>query len=371
MIRKRSSPLGDSMRKPTLVAEVSGNHGGSLSRAIALIEAVAATGVSHIKFQTYTPDTMTINHGGPRFSLSESHSLWGGRNLYSLYEEAHTPWEWHGELFAVSREHGLIPFSTPFDSTAVDFLESLEPELYKVASMEIGDTPLIRRIAETGRPIIISTGTATLAEVDDAVEVASRYGCGEITLLLCTSSYPALPSDAHLSRMAVLRDRYHLPVGLSDHTLGIGVSLAAAALGASVIERHVTIRRSEGGPDAAFSLEPAELAILVAEANAAFDAIGSPDWSALEAEAESRRFKRSLYLVRDCVEGEALTRENVRAIRPAGGLAPKHLEAVLGRRLAGAASSGTPLSWDLIAGGEAGGQGSSTSVAQSSAGSAE
>lgn len=359
------------MRKPTLVAEVSGNHGGSLSRAIQLIEAVAATGVSHIKFQTYTPDTMTIDHDGPRFSLSEDHSLWGGRNLYRLYEEAHTPWEWHAELFAVSRERGLIPFSTPFDSTAVEFLESLEPELYKVASMEIGDTPLIRRIAETGRPMIISTGTATLAEVDDAVEVASRYGCGEITLLLCTSSYPALPSDAHLSRMSVLRERYQLPVGLSDHTLGIGVSLAAAAFGASVIERHVTIRRIEGGPDAAFSLEPAELANLVAEANAVCDAIGSPEWGALDAEAESRRFKRSLYLVSDCPEGEALTLENVRSIRPAGGLAPKYLDAVLGRRLVREVSSGTPLSWDLIVGGEPGGQDLSTSVAESSTGSAE
>lgn len=342
------------MRKPTLVAEVSGNHGGSLSKAIALIEAVADTGASHIKFQTYTPDTMTIDHRGPRFSLSDDHSLWGGRNLYSLYEEAHTPWEWHAELFAVSRERGLIPFSTPFDSTAVDFLESMEPELYKVASLEIGDIPLIRRIAETGRPMIISTGTATLAEIDDAVEIANRYGSGEITLLLCTSSYPALPGDAHLARMAVLSERYHLPIGLSDHTLGIGVSLAAVALGAAVIERHVTMRRSEGGPDAAFSLEPSELALLVAETSTVSSAIGSPDWNTLDAENESRRFKRSLYVVRDCQGGERITLENVRSIRPAGGLAPKHLEAVLGRRLVGAVSRGTPLSWDLVEGGEHG-----------------
>jgi pseudaminic acid synthase len=273
--------------------------------------------------------------------------------LYSLYEEAHTPWEWHEELFSFSRSLGLVPFSTPFDATAVDFLETLDPELYKIASMEIGDTPLIRRVAETGRPMIMSTGTATLPEVDDAVAAAKDAGCTDLTLLLCTSSYPTPPRDVHLSRMNLLRERYNVPVGLSDHTLGIGVSVAAAALGATVIERHVTMRRSDGGPDAAFSLEPGELASLVEAANAAAQAIGSQDWGVIDSEDESRRLKRSLYVVRDCQTGEILSEENVRSIRPAGGLEPKYLDSVLGRRLVEPVLRGTPLTWDLIVGGNA------------------
>lgn len=339
-------------RTPSIVAEISGNHGGSMNRAKALIQAIADAGASHVKFQTYTADTMTIDYDGPGFRIREDHELWGGRNLYSLYEEAHTPWEWHEELFSLSRSLGLVPLSTPFDSTAVDFLETLKPELYKIASMEIGDTPLIRRVAETGRPIIMSTGTATLPEVDDAVAAAKGADCTELTLMLCTSSYPTSPSDVHLSRMNLLRERYGVPVGLSDHTLGIGVSVAAAGLGATVIERHVTMRRSDGGPDAAFSLEPGELANLVEAVNAAARAIGSPDWALIDSEDESRRLKRSLYVIRDCKAGEVLSEENVRSIRPAGGLEPKYINLILGRRLVGAVNRGTPLSWDLIEGGE-------------------
>jgi len=339
---------------PIVVAEVSANHLGSLANATALVQAIADTGTTHIKFQTYTAETMTIDYDGPGFRISSEHELWGGRNLYSLYQEAHTPWEWHEELFSLSRSLGLVPFSTPFDATAVDFLETLAPDLYKVASMEIGDTPLIRHIARTGRPMIMSTGTATLSEVDDAVAAAREAGCTDLTLLLCTSSYPADPSDVHLSRMNLLRERYGVPVGLSDHTLGIGVSVAAVSLGATVIERHVTMQRSAGGPDAAFSLEPDELANLVAGVMTAAQAIGSPEWTIIESEGESRRLKRSLYIIRDCEAGEILSAENVRSIRPSGGLEPKHLDWVMGRRLVGAVNRGTPLSWDLIEGSEQG-----------------
>jgi pseudaminic acid synthase len=338
-------------RAPYVIAEVSGNHRGSLSHAKALVKAIADTGATHVKFQTYTADTMTIDHCGPAFRISNDHELWGGRNLYSLYDEARTPWEWHEELFSLSRSLGLVPFSTPFDATAVEFLETLNPAMYKVASMEIGDIPLIRRVAQTGRPIIMSTGTATLLEVDDAVASARGAGCTDLTLLLCTSSYPAAPSDVHLSRMNLLRQRYDLPVGLSDHTLGIGVSVAAAALGATVIERHVTTQRCDGGPDAAFSLEPGELAALVVAATEAAEAIGTPDWGVIEAEDESRRLKRSLFISEDCKAGDILTAVNLRSIRPAGGLAPKYLEEVLGRRLTTDAQRGTPLTWEMLDGG--------------------
>ena len=334
-----------------VVAEVSANHLGSLAKARDLVQAIAGTGATHIKFQTYTADTMTIDHDAPAFRINEAHELWGGRTLYSLYLEAHTPWEWHEELFSLSRRLGLEPFSTPFDATAVDFLESLNSKLYKVASMEIGDTPLIRRIAQTGRPIIMSTGTATLSEIDDAVASARDAGATDLTLLLCTSSYPTDPRDVHLSRMSLLRERYGVPVGLSDHTLGIGVSVAAVGLGATVIERHVTMNRSDGGPDAAFSLEPDELTNLVSAANAAVQAIGFPEWEVIDTEGESRRLKRSLYIVEDVAEGERLTPRKVRSIRPAGGLAPKYFERVLALRAARPLRRGTPLTLDLLQGG--------------------
>jgi pseudaminic acid synthase len=340
----------ESKAGPVVVAEISGNHLGSLEVARRLVESVAQSGCSHVKFQTYTADTMTLDCDGAEFRIGSDHKLWSGRTLYSLYEEAHTPWEWHPELFALSRSMGLVPFSTPFDSTAVDFLETLSPQLYKVASLEINDIPLIRYIAATGRPIIMSTGTATLSEIDDAVSTAYAAGCQDLTLLLCTSAYPATPGDVHLARMAVLRERYGVSVGLSDHTVGIGVSTAAVALGASVIERHVTLRRSDGGPDAAFSLEPSELADLVRASSAAAEAIGTPEWRVIGTEDESRRLRRSLYMIRDCHVGEILSQDNVRSIRPAGGLEPKFLDVILGARLRCNVPRGTPLSWDLIEG---------------------
>jgi pseudaminic acid synthase len=338
-------------KPPIIVAEVSANHLGSLERALSIIEAVAVSGATHIKFQTYTADTMTLEFDGPGFRIDLDHELWGGRSLYSLYQEAHTPWEWHAELFEESRRLGLVPFSSPFDTTAVDFLESLSPELYKVASMEIGDVPLIRRIAQTGRPMVMSTGVATLEEVDDAVNAARAAGCSDITLLLCTSSYPARPADAHLARMALLRERYGLPVGVSDHTLGTAVSIAATALGAVLIERHVTLRRADGGPDGAFSLEPDELSRLVDETRAAHEALGDENWRSIDAENTSRDLKRSLYITADCKAGEVLTPANVRSIRPSGGLAPKYYEVVLGRRLRDSVPRGTPLSLEMLEGG--------------------
>lgn len=333
---------------PVIVAEISANHLGSLARALALISAVAASGVTHIKFQTYTADTMTLDVDSPAFRIGGEHELWGGRSLYSLYQEAHTPWEWHAQLFDESRRLGLVPFSSPFDMTAVDFLESLSPDLYKVASMEIGDLPLIRRIAQTGRPMVMSTGTATLDEVDDAVEAASAAGCSDMTLLLCTSSYPARPTDAHLNRMNLLRERYGLPVGISDHTMGTVVSVAATALGAVLIERHVTLRRADGGTDSAFSLEPAELSRLVDETRAASEAVGEMQWCRIDAEDTSRYLKRSLYISEDCKSGEVITPANVRCIRPAGGMAPKYFDEVMGRRLLTDVPRGTPLTWELL-----------------------
>ncbi len=338
------------MPPPMIVAEVSANHLGSLDRALAIIRAVAESGASHVKFQTYTADTMTLDVDSPAFRIEEGHKLWGGRSLYSLYEEAHTPWEWHAALFDESRRLGLVPFSSPFDSTAVDFLESLSPELYKVASMEIGDVPLITRIAQTGRPMVISTGTATLDEIDDAVTAARAGGCRDITLLLCTSSYPSRATDAHLARMAVLRDRYGVPVGVSDHTMGTAVSVAATALGAVLIERHVTLRRADGGPDGAFSLEPEELSRLVEETRAAQEAVGDMAWRRIDAEGTSHDLKRSLYISEDCAAGDLLTPANIRSIRPAGGLSPKHYDEVLGRRLRTATLRGTPLTWDMLEG---------------------
>jgi pseudaminic acid synthase len=333
---------------PLIVAEISGNHNGSLDRALDIVRAVADAGAGAVKIQTYTADTITLDVDSPAFRVSDGHALWGSRTLYDLYTEAHTPYEWHGEIFGLARELGLIAFSTPFDESAVDFLEELDAPLYKVASLEIVDLPLIRRVAETGKPVIMSVGTATIAEVAAAVDAARAGGGEDLTLLACTSSYPARAEDAHLRRMAAMRDLFGVKVGLSDHTLGIGVSVAAAALGARVIEKHVTLRRSDGGVDAAFSLEPDELAALVSASNDAVAALGSAAAWSTPAETESLRLRPSLYVSADVRAGDEVTEENVRSVRPAGGLAPAHLPAVLGRRFTADAAVGTPLSWELL-----------------------
>ena len=335
------------MEQPiNFIAEVSGNHNGSLERARAIISAAAAAGATSVKFQTYKADTMTLNIES--FSVAQNHELWGGRSLYSLYEEAHTPWEWHKEMFELCRSIGVIPFSSPFDLSAVEFLESLDAPMYKIASLETSDHKLIRAVAETGKPLIISTGATEWTEIEDLVEVVEKAGNKDLTLLVCTSSYPSDPADAHVNRMETLRNQFGVKVGLSDHTLGIGVSIAAIALGATAIEKHLTLRRSDGGADGAFSMEPEEFAMLVKEGNSAALAPGNPEWSMQDSEKESRRLRRSLYVVKDVVAGDVVTHENVRAIRPGGGCAPKSLEGLLGRRFIKSHTVGTPMNPDLV-----------------------
>lgn len=335
--------------RPLIVAEISGNHNGSLDRALDIVRAVAAAGADAVKIQTYTADTITLDVDSPAFRISESHELWGARTLYDLYQEAHTPWEWHEPIFSLARELGLLAFSTPFDESAVEFLESLAVPLYKIASLEIVDTPLIRQVAATGKPLIISVGTASIAEVAAAVDAARAGGCTDLTLLACTSSYPAIPDDANLRRMPVMAELFGCKVGLSDHTLGIGVSVAAAALGATVIEKHVTLSRADGGVDSAFSLEPHELRQLVDECDAATRALGSADVWSTSAETESLRLRPSLYVATDVGVGETVTLENVRSVRPSGGLPPSELDNVIGRTFAQPAAKGTPLDWNLLA----------------------
>lgn len=339
---------GDTL--PLIVAEISGNHNGSLDRALDIVRAVATTGAQAVKIQTYTADTITLNVDSPAFRVSEDHALWGSRTLYDLYTEAHTPYAWHEPIFTLARELGLVPFSTPFDESAVDFLEELDAPLYKVASLEIVDLPLIARIATTGKPVIMSVGTATIEEVAAAVDAARSAGGEDLTLLACTSSYPARAEDAHLRRMAAMRDMFGVKVGLSDHTLGIGVSVAAATLGAAVIEKHVTLSRAAGGVDSAFSLEPSELGLLVAESRSAVAALGSASAWSTAAEGESLRLRPSLWVSAAVRAGDIVTEATVRSVRPAGGLAPVHLPAVLGRRFRVDAAPGTPLSWDLLSG---------------------
>ena len=328
------------------VAEVSANHLGNLQRAKEIVKLAAQSGATAVKFQTYTAETMTLDLDS--FIVSEGHKLWGRRKLFDLYREAHTPWEWHSELFELCRELGVIPFSSPFDESAVDFLESLNAPMYKIASLETGDLALIRKVAGTGNPLIISTGATTWQEIDDAVRTVRDTGNRNLTLLVCTSSYPADPVDAHISRMQTLRDAFGVEVGLSDHTLGIGVSIAAIALGATVIERHIAIRRSDGGADAAFSLEPEEFAMLVREGKIARKSLGDATWSMQDSEKESRRLRRSLYVVKDVKAGDLVTPENLRAIRPGGGAAPKFYDSYLGKTYINDLTLGTPITDGMV-----------------------
>lgn len=333
---------------PMIVAEISGNHNGSLERALDIVRAVADTGAHAVKIQTYTADTITLNVDAPAFRISDGHELWGARRLYDLYEEAHTPWEWHEPIFDLARRLGLIAFSTPFDETAVDFLESLDAPLYKIASLEIVDLPLIQQVAETGKPLILSVGTATVAEVAEAVAAARAGGCTDLTLLACTSSYPARPDDAHLRRMAAMEQMFGCKVGLSDHTMGLGVSVAAAALGATVIEKHVTLDRADGGVDSAFSMEPAELTQLVEACDAAARALGSASAWATAAENESLRLRPSLYISEDVSAGDVASSVNVRSVRPGGGLPPKEIGRVMGKSFRSDYPAGTPVTWDMF-----------------------
>jgi pseudaminic acid synthase len=328
------------------IAEVSANHLGSLERAHRLIDAAADAGATAVKFQTYTADTMTLDL--PELSVVEGHELWGGRNLYSLYQEAMTPWEWHPELFAHCKERKVIPFSSPFDRTAVEFLESLDAPMYKIASLETSDHELIKLVANTGKPVIISTGATEFSEIESLVEVFKSTGNQDLTLLVCTSSYPADPSEAHIRRMKTLTDAFNVGVGLSDHTLGIGVSIAAIALGATAIEKHITLKRSDGGADGAFSMEPSEFKSLVQEGNAAKAALGIGEWRIQKSEAESRRLRRSLYIVQDVTAGDVVTATNVRAIRPGAGCSPSEFEDLVGKTFKSSYLKGTPLTLDKL-----------------------
>lgn len=333
---------------PLIIAEISGNHNGSLERALDIVRSAAKAGAGAVKIQTYTADTITLNVNTPAFRVSDGHALWGSRTLHDLYREAHTPWEWHEPIFSLANELGMKAFSTPFDETAVDFLEDLDVPMYKIASLEIVDLPLIELVASTKKPVILSVGTASIAEVAVAVEAARRGGCEDLTLLACTSSYPAEPDDANLRRIPAMAEMFGVRVGLSDHTLGVGVSIAATALGASVIEKHVTLSRTDGGVDAAFSLEPSELKLLVEGCDAAARALGSAHVWTTGAESESLRLRPSLYVSRDVEQGERATSENVRSVRPSGGLPPADLPRVLGRTFSTAAPVGTPVSWELF-----------------------
>ncbi|MDR7920704.1 pseudaminic acid synthase [Thermosynechococcus sp. HY213] len=333
---------------PFIIAEMSGNHNQSLERALAIVEAVAKAGAHAVKLQTYRADTITISCEKPDFFISDKTSLWQGEYLYNLYQKAYTPWEWHEPIFKRAQELGLIAFSTPFDLTAVDFLEELDCPIYKIASFENVDLGLIRRVAETGKPIIMSTGMATLAELDEAVRTIRATGNDQIVLLKCTSTYPASPTDSNLRTIPHLRELFGCEVGLSDHTLGIGVAVAAVALGATVIEKHFTLSRAEGGVDAAFSLEPHEMKLLVEETQRAYQALGRVHYGPTEAEKKSLVYRRSLYFVKDMVAGEVITPECIRSIRPGYGLPPKYYEVLLGKRVNQAIERGTAVSWEHI-----------------------
>jgi pseudaminic acid synthase len=336
--------------RPYVIAEMSGNHNQSLDRALAIVDAAADAGADAIKLQTYTAETMTLDSTAPGFVIDDPKSLWAGRQLYQLYEEAHTPWDWHAAIFERAAARGLHAFSTPFDETAVDFLETLDVPAYKIASFECTDLPLIRKVAATGKPMIISTGMATLAEIDETVRTARAAGAKHIVLLKCTSTYPATPENTNLNTIPVLRQAFGCEVGLSDHTMGCGVAIAAVALGAVVVEKHFTLARADGGVDSTFSLEPAELALLRTETERAWQALGGVVFGGTAAEKKSLAFRRSLYVVKDMQPGEVFTADNVRAIRPGMGMAPKYMETVLGMRAVKSIARGTPLDWALLKG---------------------
>ena len=333
---------------PFIIAEMSGNHNQSLERALAIVDAAADAGVDAVKIQTYTADTMTIDIDTGEFFISDKDSLWKGETLYHLYEKAHTPWEWHKAIFERCKERGIMGFSTPFDDTSVDFLENLGVPCYKIASFENVDLPLIRKVARTGKPIIASTGMTTVAELSDLVQTVRENGCTDLTLLKCTSSYPASPEGTNLRTIPHMRELFGCAVGLSDHTLGIGAAVASVALGAAVIEKHFTLSRAEGGVDAAFSLEPAEMAQLVRECRTAALALGAVSYERAEQEQKSLQFRRSLYVVEDMKAGDAFTEKNLRRIRPGMGISPKYYDALLGRCVKCDVKRGTPVSWDIV-----------------------
>jgi len=342
-----SIKIGD-LLAPFIIAEMSGNHNQSLERALAIVDAAADAGAHAIKLQTYTASTMTLDLPDGEFFISDPKSLWAGQSMHALYEQAYTPWEWHAPIMERAKQKGIICFSSPFDESAVDFLETLEVPCYKIASFECIDLPLIRKVARTGKPMIISTGMATISEIAEAVDTARSEGCQDLVLLKCTSTYPASPENTNLRTISHMRELFGCEVGLSDHTMGIGAAVAAVAYGATVIEKHFTLSRADGGVDASFSMEPDEMKSLVIESSRAWQALGQIKYGPTQAEEKARLRRRSLYIAKDMGAGEELTVDNLRRIRPGHGLPPKYYELLLGRKVKQAVKKGTPVTWDLV-----------------------
>jgi pseudaminic acid synthase len=330
---------------PFIIAEMSGNHNQSLDRALAIVDAAAESGAHAIKLQTYTADTITVKGS---LTIKDENSLWNGKELYDLYQQAYTPWEWHEAIFNRAKQKGILAFSSPFDDTSVDFLETLNVPAYKIASFENTDWILLEKVAATGKPVIISTGVSNLSDIDESIRKLRSHGCKDIIVLKCTSTYPATPENTNLKTILVMEKMFGCHIGLSDHTMGVGASVAAVALGACVIEKHFTLSRAEGGVDSAFSLEPTELSNLVVETERAFLALGTVQTGIQPAEEKSKIFKRSLYVVKDIKQGEVITREHLKSFRPALGVATKYLEVIVGKVAKNDIKTGTPLTWDIL-----------------------
>lgn len=334
--------------KPFIIAEMSGNHNQSLARALNIVDAAVEAGAHAIKLQTASPDGLTLDVDSPEFQITDKNSLWYGKSLYQLYKEAVTPWEWHEPIFEHCRQRGIIAFSSPFELKAVDFLESLNVPCYKIASFELIDTQLVRRVAQTGKPMIMSTGMATLSEIETAVKTARAEGNDQIILLKCTSTYPARPTNTNLLTIPHLRAAFGTQVGLSDHTMGVGVPCAAVAMGATVIEKHFTLARADGGVDSAFSIEPHELKLLVEETERAWQSVGEVRYGGSDDEQASLKYRRSIYISCDVKAGEHLTAENIRIVRPGFGISPKYYDLLIGRRVNKDLTKGTAMSWEHI-----------------------
>jgi pseudaminic acid synthase len=336
--------------KPLIIAEMSGNHNQSLERALKIVEEAAKSGAHAIKLQTYTADTMTLNVNSKDFIINDEKSLWNGRNLYELYQEAYTPWEWHKPIFDYCKKLGLLAFSTPFDETSVDFLESLNVPCYKIASFEMTDIPLLKKIASKGKPVIISTGMANISEISESLTELKKLGLNNIVILKCTSTYPANPENTNILTIPNMRDTFNVQVGLSDHTMGIGVALASVALGAVVIEKHFTLSRAEGGVDSAFSIEPHELKLLAIETERAWQGLGKISYGPSESEKKSLQFRRSLYVSNDIKKGDIFSKDNIRIVRPGFGLEPKFLDLILGKKAVDNYEKGTAITWESVSG---------------------
>jgi len=335
-------------KPPFVIAEMSGNHNHSLERALSIVDAAADAGAHAIKLQTYTADTITLDVDDGDFWVSNEDLPWKNISLYDLYQKAFTPWEWHEDIFRRAKEHGLVCFSTPFDETAVDFLKEIGAPAYKIASFENSHLPLIKKVASTGKPVIISSGMATVSELAETVSTAREHGCVDLALLKCTSSYPSKPIDSNILTIPHMRDLFNCEIGLSDHTLGVGVAVASIALGATIIEKHFTLSRAEGGVDSAFSLEPDEFKTLVTETARAHESLGRINYGSTASEQSSKVFRRSLYISQNMKAGDVLTKDNMRIVRPGFGLHPRYYEKLLGRKVNQTANKGSPLTWEII-----------------------